>query len=317
MIELIKKFKSLSFENRNIFSAKFSIIFNLVMAIGKFLLSFFFGFFFFVAGGINIFIMLAKRECYCGIKNIKEKTFEKRNLYAAIFLIIAGLCYSIYMGRMLIADLSLMKYNMILGIMIACVSFVEMTIAVIGCFKVVGKGHYFRNLKIINLCSAFTAIVLTEVALMSFASETDSRVLNAIFGLSVGLLIIILGVFIIFAPRISIVDKEHNVYRRIIENDTLDTEILYQLTFSKVCSNFYYKATKNGDILDGHIIKGKSPIASWNIYVKILIIVLSEILIFVYAVWQLIFYFKNANIIKKLDIRMKELGYEKTGDLDD
>lgn len=310
--ELISKYRSLTFENKTIFTTKFSIGFNLLLAIGKFILAIVFkNVFFFVAGVLNIFFLVSKLECYLGIKKPLSMPFKKRNFLIGMFLYFAGLQYIIYMGRMLYADVELMSYNMFLGISIACVSFVELAIAIKGCFNSFGKGHYYRNIKLINLCSAFTAIVLTEVALMSFAFEGDSKTIDGIFGVAVGAFILLISIFIFVAPRVSILDREHNVYRSINEVNALQEEIKIQLTFSKYYRNHYYVAKKEGNIIDGHLIQGKSPLHNWNIYIKILVIVLSEILIFPYAVGALVFYFKNGSLIKKLDDKMEKMGYEK------
>ncbi len=307
MLKIIKKYRTLSFEDKTIFSTTFSILFNAVMAVGKIFLSFFFGIFFLVSGVLNIFMMMSKSECYLGVKFPNKKTFEYRNFMTGLFLILAGLQYAIYMGRMLYTNVELMEYDMILGISIATVSFVEIAIAIIGCFKVNGKGHYYRNIKIINLCSAMTAIVLTEVALMSFASETDSRMLDGIFGLVVGAIIVLMGVFIFVAHKISIVDREHNIYK--IQN--LETfymsEVSIRLTNSKFYADYMYVGKRVDDKIDGHIIRLKSPILKWNVYINILVVVLSEILIFPYAVGAFIFYVKNRKLIDILDKKMAEL----------
>ena len=308
MIKIINKYRALSFEEKTIFSTTFSMIFNGIMAIGKILLSFFFGVFFLVSGVLNIFMLMAKAECYLGVKSPEKKTFEYRNFMTGMFLVLAGLQYAVYMGRMLYANIELMEYDMILGIIIATVSFVEIGIAIIGCFKVNGKGHYYRNIKIINLCSAMTAIVLTEVALMSFASETDSRVMNGIFGLVVGAIIVLMGLFVFVAHKISIVDREHNVYK-IKDVNSFDTEeVNIRLTHSKFYADYVYHGIRIGDTIDGHIVRLKSPILKWNIYINVLVIVLSEILIFPYAVGAFVFYVKNRNLIKVLDEKMAELG---------
>lgn len=316
MVHLIKKYRSMSFEEKTIFSTKFSCLFNALMAIIKIILSFFFGVFFLVAGIVNVFTMLSKLECYLGVKYPHKKSFEYRNNMIGIFLILAGIEYAIYMSRLLLSDVEIMDYTMFLGINIALISFIEMGIAVKGCFNAYGKGHYFRNMKLINLCSAFTAMVLTEIAITSFAADVSTRMIDGIFGVSVGGLIILIAGFILVAPKISVVDKEHNVYRLkeghfhtfCVDDDNL---IRIKLTHSKVCGNYTYVAKLNGDLLDGHIVKGGSPIAKWNVWIKILIIVLSEILIFVYAVWAFIFYLKCATLINKLDNLMLENNFEK------
>ena len=316
MLKIINQYRGLSFEDKTIFTTKLSILLNFVLGVGKAILSIFFGIFFLVAAIVNFFIMLTKLECYLGVKYPQKKSFDYRNKCVGAFLLIAGLEYAIYMARMIFTDVAIMDYDMILGIIIACVAFVELAIAIKGCFNSLGKGHYYRNIKLTSLCSALTAIVLTEVALTSFASENDLRVINGIVGMIVGIIIVLIAIYVFIAPRVSIVDKEHNVYKLKEDSDPIkDEEIKIQLTNSKFYRDYVYVGRVNGNIVDGHIIQGKSPIWSWNIYLLILVIVLSEILIFPYAVGALVFHFKCRNIIKDLDNKMLEKGYEKVGEL--
>ena len=225
--------------------------------------------------------MLTKLECYLGVKYPEKKSFNYRNKYIGLFLLWAGIEYAIYMGRMIFTDVNVMEYDMILGIIIACFSFVELAIAIKGCFNSLGKGHYYRNIKLTSLSSALTAIVLTEVALTSFASETDLRVTNGIVGMIVGIIIIWIAIYVFVSPRVSIVDKEHNVYELEKNNEPIrDEEIRIRLTNSKFYRDYVYVGKVNGDIIDGHVVQEKSPIFSYNIYLLILMIVLSEILIF-------------------------------------
>lgn len=307
---LINTYRNFSFEEKTIFTTKFSIVFNAVLGIAKFILAFFQGIFFFVAGFINIFVMIAKLECYIGVKEQEDKTFEEHNFMIGLFLIFAGLQYAIYMGRLLFSDVPTAQYSMFLGIVIACVSFVELGVAIKGCFNSVGKGHYYRNIKIINLASALTAIVLTEIALMSFAAEGDSRIIDGTFGLAVGAINILLGIFIMVAPKVSILDREHNVYKA-IDTSISNQEFKIELTHSKFYGNYYYEGYIKDGIVDGRIKKGKSPIWKWNIWIKILVFTLSEILIFPYAGGALVSYFKNGKLVSHLDKKMEELGYIK------
>jgi len=312
MIELIKKYKSLSFEKKTMFMTFVSVFINALLAAGKFLLAFFASPFLIAAAIVNIFVMLSKIECFLGEKYPEKKSFDYRNKHIGFFLLCAGLEYAIYMGRMVFTDTEVMQYDMVLGILIACVSFIEMGFAIAGLFRAYGKGHYYRNAKLINMCSALTAIALTEVALTSFASETDTRVIDGIMGMCVGIIIVLIAIYIFVAPRISIVDREHNVYKAINNKDSIkeeDVEIV--LTNSKFYGNYTYVGYKKGDLIDGHIVKGKSPLFSWNIWWKITIILFSEILIFPYAVGALIFHFNSSTIINKLDNIMKEKNYTK------
>jgi len=312
MVNLINKYRSMSFEEKTIFTSKFSIIFNAFMALCKFIMAFFTSMFFIAAAIVNILVAGSKMQCYLGEKYPEKKSFDYRNKMIGFLLLCAGLEYTIYMARLIFTNTEVMQYSMFLGIMVATVSFIEMGIAIKGCFNSFGKGHYYRNIKLISFCSALTAIVLTEIALTSFASEVDTRVLNGLFGMSVGVIIILIAIYIFIAPQISIVDREHNVYK--IKKgckELNENKIEIPLTFSKFYGNYIYKGQVAKGIVDGHIVKGKSPILKWNIYWKITIIVLSEILIFPYAFGALIFHFKNASLIKKLDNHMLELNYQK------
>ena len=312
MVKLIEKYRTLSFEERTIYSAMLSILINVVLAIGKFIFAIFYGIFFVVAGIVNVFISISKLQCYLGEKYPEKKNFEFRNKMIGSFLLLAGLQYGIYMSRLIFTDATSSSYSMVLGISVACVSFVELGIAIKGCFNSYGKGHYYRNIKLISLCSALTAIVLTEIALTSFAAEGDTRLINGIVGVIVGAIIVLIAIYIFIAPRISIVDREHNVYRLIPNSIGIEeTEIKIDLTNSRFYGNYTYIGKVQDDIVDGHIVKGKSPIWKWNIYIKILIIVLSEILIFAYALGALIFHFKSAKIIKNLDDIMLSKNYKK------
>lgn len=315
MKRIIKKYRAMTFEEKTIFTTKFSCIFNIILGIGKILLSFFSTIFFLIAGIVNILIMFSKWQCYLGITKPEKKEAITRNNLIALNLIMAGVMYAIYMARLIYTDTKVMEYKQLLGICIACVSFIELSFAINGLFKAYRKGRFYTNIKIINLSSAFTALVLTEIAITSFASATDMRKINGIFGVVVGGIIILLGIFILISSKISIIDMEHNEYQK-INNSTpslciINNQVSIPLTNSKICGNYIYVGKVENDYLKGDIIKEKSPIRKWNIYLKILIIILSEILIFVYGIWNLVFYFKSRKVINKLDNIMEHNGYQK------
>ena len=310
-MRLIDKFKSMSYEERCIFTVKFSITLNSILALGKFGLAIYkLDVFFFVAGVINILLMLAKVQCYSGIK-LNKKADDTTNLLVALFLGLSGMQYTVYMSRLIFNDVPLNDYGPIISVLIAAVAFTELGIALYGCFKVAGKGYFLKNVKLINFSSALTAIVLTEVALMTFA-ETDMNLelISGLFGVIVGIIIFLIAVYVLIQAKVSILGKERNVYKY-INGDFKQEKISIKLTDSKFYADYSYEANIVDNMADGMIIKGKNPIKSWNIWILILVITLSEILIFPYAVGALIRHFKEYKMLEDLDNKMKELGFEK------
>lgn len=305
-MNIITKYRALSFEDRTIFNARFSILFNIGLAIGKIIFGILFNYMFLITAIVNICLMLSRLECYLGVKSNK-KSFKFRNNFVGTVLILGGLQYTIYMLFLLVSKFETRSYTEIVAILIAAVSFVELGVAIKGCFNSYGKGHYYRNIKMTNLCSAFTAIALTESALMNF-SNGNYLLLNCSFGIGVGIIIILIGVYVFIAPMVSIVDRTHNVYQITDDSDLIKDKFELKLTNSKFYGNYYYKGNVVSSIIDGNVVKGKSPLFDLNIYYKIIIIILSEILIFPYALGAVIFHFKNASLIKKLDNAMLEKG---------
>ena len=312
-MKIVKEFKNMSFEERSIFTVKFSIIFNSLVALGKFCLAIFkMDVFFFVAGVINILLMIAKLECYYGVKLNKKEDYSK-NTVVAIFLGLSGVQYIIYMARLIYGGVPLSDYGPIIGVMIAAVAFTELGIALFGCFKAIGRGYYFKNIKLINFCSALTAIVLTEIALMTFAEEgidINLEFISGLFGVLVGVIILLIAAYVLIQPKISILGKERNVYQ--YKNGSFEQEkISIKLTNSKFYADYYYEANVSNNIANGMIVKGKNPIKSWDIWILVIVITLSEILIFPYAVGALVRHFNDIKLLKVLDNKMQELGFEK------
>lgn len=310
MVKFVNKYRALSFEDKTIFNTKFSIIFNLIMAISKIILSMFMGVFFLIAGIINICLGGAKFYCYRGVKYPHKRSFIFRNRIIGSFIILGGMQYAIYMARLIFTDIKVFEYDMMLGIIIALVSFIEIAIAIKGCLNASGKGHYYRNIKLVNMASALTAMVLTMVALLQAEGEVDYRFVCGLCGMIVGIGIVLIGVYVLYAPLISIVDRRHNVYKCGDKLEEGDFEVL--LTTSKFYASYYYRGVIKDCVIDGYIEKGKSPLfKGWNIFVVILVCILSEILAFPYLIGALIYYFKASTLVKKLDMKMNELGYEK------
>lgn len=139
---IIRKFRNRTFEEKTEFNTVFSVCLNIILSIGKGIITIITGsFMFLISAGVNLCIGLAKVECYLGIKNNdKGKEFDKRNIKISLLFMIAGLMYIFYMGRLILFDTKIFKYSMFLGINIAFISFVEMGFAIAGIIKVKRSG---------------------------------------------------------------------------------------------------------------------------------------------------------------------------------
>lgn len=294
------------------FFDEFSILSNVFLALVKFIMACFFGVFFFVSGVVNLFFALAKWECSRGINNKSRLSFNKSNLLIGICVVVAGLQYFVYMLTLLLSKRVVIKYGIILGIAIAFVSFVEFGMAIYGLFKIKNNGHYFRALKVISLCTALTAIVWTELALLSFTYDGDCRIICGASGVAVGLIIALIGVYLILAPKLSIVDREHQIYFAVVKNgENKEQKLQLKIINSKIYGDYVFDANMSGGVVEGEIKKTNSHIKEFHVALKIVLALLSEILIFVYLIGGLIYFIRSTLVFKKLDKIMHEMGYEK------
>lgn len=324
---IIRKFRNRTFEEKTEFNTVFSVCLNIILSIGKGIITIITGsFMFLISAGVNLCIGLAKVECYLGIKNNdKGKEFDKRNIKISLLFMIAGLMYIFYMGRLILFDTKIFKYSMFLGINIAFISFVEMGFAIAGIIKVKRSGHFYRNIKIINFASACTAIMLTQVAILSFKEVMNVNKTNGLTGVSIGLLMIILGVFIIVLPKASMIDRQYNEYRYLVSKESTinlienynkhrisikDNHLVIIFSKSKVYGKYYFEGELLEDRIVGNLNHQCNFFKELNIFLKILVIVLSEILFFVWLFGRFISFIRNSYLPKKLDGIMKGFNCE-------
>lgn len=310
-MKLIDKYKEMSKIERASLTTKFSIILNITLGIIKLILAIFGGVFFLFSSLINLFVATSKILCKKGmLEKFNFEKFTKRNTLIGVSLLLTGIIYVVYMARMLIVQVNIMDYDMILGISIACISFVELALAISGIFTIGDNGHYYRNLKVINLSSAIMAISHTEVAIMSFAHDGDPRFANALCGLIAGSIVAILSFFIFFGHKFSIYEKRYRTYKLTDKSKRISDDVLkISITNSKFYANYYYEGTVKQNKIKGVIKKDKNPLRKWNIFLLITVIIFSEILIFPYFIGWIVFLLRTPSFIRKLDKKMDELGY--------
>lgn len=152
---------------------------------------------------------LAKLVCYIGLMN-SDIDFKKRNLIVSILVFASGLEYFIYMLNVYLGNFNLSSYETSIALIIALVSFIEIGAAISGLIRLKGRGHSFRNIKLINFVLALEALVLTETAILSFTRSDTFEASSSLFGLIVGIFVMVLSIFMVFSPYITIANQEKN-----------------------------------------------------------------------------------------------------------
>ena len=290
-----------------------SLTFNLLIGISKWILAIFNGVVFFLSGVINILMGAAKLLCYTGLLT-NEDNYKKRNLIISILVFASGLEYFIYMFNVYIGNFTLTSYNSYIAILIALISFIEIGLAIYGLFKVKGKGHSYRNLKLINFVLGVEAMVLTENAILSFTSKETYVESSSLFGFIVGLFVMILSIFMLLSPYITIADQEKNDFVLLDEskNKIISKEGEVLLKHSYIYGDYVYKYRYIDEKeVEGEIIRKEGFFKKANIFIKIKLIILSEILIFVWLIGRFIYFLRCAFLIKELEKVMRENGFQK------
>ena len=208
-----------------------------------------------------------------------KRTFKQRNILIAVFLFIASVFYIGFMVRMFFIERKLKDNGMIYVLLLAFISFVELGFAITGLF----------------------------------------RITNAYSGIGVGCFIALCGVYILFAPKISIIGREHNVFELFekdknklinMEKDTVELPLCH----STVYGSYVYRAIVIDGIIDGHIERNKSLWKRMHLFWKIICCILSEILLFVWLIGRLLFFFRSINLPKRLERKMNNNGFIKVGE---
>jgi hypothetical protein len=180
------------------YTARISMLGNFLVAAGKVALGIFTASVFFLISGIySIGIGYAKSTYYAGLKKSDTSLKSEKPFFIkiAITLFASGVVYIIYMMRLFFISASF-DYGTIPSIGIAAISFLEIGMAIGGLLRA-GKQRdlLLSGLRCINLSSGMTAIVFTQVALLSLGGTgAENSIYNAIGGVVFGGLCVMLSV---------------------------------------------------------------------------------------------------------------------------
>lgn len=289
-----------------------SLSLNLFIGIGKWILAIFSGVVFFVSGVVNILMGIAKLISYIGLLN-NDSDFKKRNFIVSFLVFLSGAEYFIYMLNVYLGNFPLSAYEMQIALLIALVSFIEIGVAIYGLVKIRGRGHSFKNIKLINFVLALEAMVLTETAILSFTESETFALSSSLFGLITGIFVMVLSLFMFLSPFITITNQEQNDFHLIekSKNNLIKEEGSLTLAKSFIYGNYVYLYKFNGEVVSGNIIKEDGFWRKTHLLIKSILIVLSEILIFVWLIGRFIYFLRCMFLIKKLQKVMIENGFKK------
>lgn len=209
MYKIITKLKKLKKEDRIMFFLVFTTIGNVFVALVKFLLSFVLPSLWFFINAIFMFILSLARffsirdyrkTKLLDDKNEIQKIGYKNYLNNGILLVLLGILYFFvnvyiyYKGT----NTTMHEY---LTYLVALVAFWSIGSAIYGMIKY--KRNYMPILKAVKLtdfANALTSIMLTQIVLLDTYAKTEvynSNLMNGLTGISIGIVIIILGLYMI------------------------------------------------------------------------------------------------------------------------
>lgn len=314
MRKLFRKYRELPFEGKMVWETVLGLGFSAAFAAGKLIIGSFTDYNLCIIAVYTFALIFAKLECVLGIK-FQKISFATRNLLIALFVLAASLVYIGYMSRLFFIERPRKDYEMVYVLLLAFISFVEFGFAVGGIVRTKNNGHFYRDVKIINFCIAIIAILTTQMTILDFTATENTDFYNAFSGVAIGVFIAICAVYILIAPKISVIDREHNVFilkekeKNVLVNmKEPATEI--PLCRSRIYGSFVYRATVREQAIDGHIMRDKNIWKRMNFILKVLCIILSEILIFVWLFGRLVFFFRTINLPRRLELKMKRNGFE-------
>lgn len=311
-MKIIDKIKSLSYEETLIYTTAVTMCGGALFAVGKIIMGIIFDPVLIAAGAFSAMLAVAKLTCIIGAK--KNKELRKRNTFTAIFLFLGGLLYALYMSFSLYLDVTEKEYSMYMAVGTATLAFGELGFAIYGLAKTKRKAHDYRNIQIISLASALISLMTAQIALLAFMKEEGAGVYNSYSGIGVGAVTMLLAIYVYFAPQFSAIDREHNVFRlsdkslnSLVDMTNANAEIM--LCKSRIYGSYVYKFSVSGEETDGRIEKTKGFWSRLPLIVKILFIILSEILVFVWLLGYAVYFTRSVDMPGKLKRIMEKNGF--------
>lgn len=174
-----------------------SMVKDFTLSAGKIVLGFYTLSVFLCISALSSFLNGFARHTYLEGGKIAQGDSEKEyTYYLRIALLILGgsAAFTLYMARLFFYPTRVV-YGLIPSLAIATIAFADLGFAIVGVART--KGLLESAMKMLNLASSFGAILLTQVAIMSFATTDDMSIYNATGGVVFGGLGMLVALYMI------------------------------------------------------------------------------------------------------------------------
>lgn len=209
MKKIISNIKDLKKENKVIFFLIFTTIGNIFIASFKLILSFIMPSLWFFINGIFMIVLSISRifsiKDYNKTRTIKDKDEIRRIGYKnyesnGVLLIVLGIMY-FFVNVYIYYKGTNTNMHPYLTYLVALVAFYSIGSAIYGMIKYKrSETPILKAVKLTNFANALTSIMLTQIVLLdtyAVSSLYNSNLMNGITGMSVGMIIILLGLYMI------------------------------------------------------------------------------------------------------------------------
>ena len=209
MKKIISNIKDLKRENKVIFFLIFTTIGNIFIASFKLILSFIMPSLWFFINGIFMIVLSISRifsiKDYNKTRTIKDKDEIRRIGYKnyeskGVLLIVLGIMY-FFVNVYIYYKGTNTNIHPYLTYLVALVAFYSIGSAIYGMIKYKrSETPILKAVKLTNFANALTSFMLTQIVLLdtyAVSSLYNSNLMNGITGMSVGIIIILLGLYMI------------------------------------------------------------------------------------------------------------------------
>ena len=209
MKKIISNIKDLKKENKLIIFLIFTTIGNIFIASFKLILSFIMPSLWFFINGIFMIVLSISRifsiKDYNKTRTIKDKDEIRRIGYKnyesnGVLLIVLGIMY-FFVNVYIYYKGTNTNMHPYLTYLVALVAFYSIGSAIYGMIKYKrSETPILKAVKLTNFANALTSIMLTQIVLLdtyAVSSLYNSNLMNGITGMTVGIIIILLGLYMI------------------------------------------------------------------------------------------------------------------------